>query len=442
MDDQFQRPNSGDDGADDSSVEIPNPQHPLNSAPAGTQRTLSDSGAASPTPALNPIVIPRWASLDWLQAAVGALVIIAGVILVSAVVRLLSGIGDSSDGPIFQQTLLFASLALGANIGEDSAFGGSSLGVIAVPFVLVTVVAAKFVADRFAAHIADDSRFFGYAIKTSLLTAVLSIAVGSLATIDFTRQFVGEASYTTTAGKGFVVSFLLVMIGTLLTRNWNLDSRLSRFTGLLGEPVRLAVTAYALAAGLAFFVLFVYAIARTDELSYQVLLSALLFVLIGGGTIAGGAASFSLGVPVTIPVELASDFFGSDRFHLLSEGVPLWAKFGVVITPSVVAVLTWRHLSRRRPVNQQALVRLAVLTGASLGIVSMLVAALSQVTVSEVGTPFGTLNNVTGPQISYDVGLALVLGLFWGWLGSFLAAAVWGKQNGMPIIVLTASPTP
>jgi hypothetical protein len=420
------------------------PPQPPNTSSTDTPISAPDPAGVAPAAVVNPVVLPRWASLDWLQAAIGALAIIVGVVLISAVVRLLLGISEGFDGPVFQQIMLLASLALGANVGETGDYGEFRLALIAVPFVLVTMVAARLVADRVTAPIAGDRpRFISYAAKTALLASLLSIAIGSLASIQFSNEFEEESSFTVATGKGFLMSFVLVLIGTLLTRNRHRTRKLSRFTEMLGEPVRIAITAYALVAAITFLVGFVYAITQIDDLSFKDLLNLVLVALIGGGTIAGGTASFGMGAPVKVQAIGAADFAESGSAHLFTEGVPLWVKFGLIVAPLVIAALTWRHLLRRRPTSQQELVRLATLTGAAFGIVSMLAASISGITLSAFGSSFVDAVVDSGElQLSYNIGLVLILGLLWGWVGSFIAAALWGNQNGMPIIVTTPTPTP
>jgi hypothetical protein len=405
-------------------------------APPGAP-TVAPPGAPTVAPPGVAVQVPRWLSLDWLPAAFGALMVIASAVAVSLLVFLLigalSGFGDGP--PIFQTVMAIAAVVVGANVGLEGGFETVRFSTVAIPLVAIPVFVAYVYANRVAGVMSQDrSRFLAFAAKMGLIAGLLSVAIGALATIEFeyTRS---SANFTVATGKGFLLLLLLVATGVLLSRHRPHLFLPHSVTSVLAAPLRVGLTAYLVVAVITYVMWLIFGITQAENLAFSQILGLLVLTLVFGGTLAAGAASLASGAPANLTGFVDFDFAAFNEFgsyHMFSTGAPLWLKSGLIILPAVVAYFTWRHLVRRQFAVQRDLIRFAASLGMVFGVCLAAGSVLARITLE-----FESNRDFFIFEMSHNFVLALVLGLFWGWIGAFGATVLWGNQNGIQVISIT-----
>lgn len=395
-----------------------------------------------------PRPLPPWATADWMQAAAAAVSVLAVVLIISSLVVLLGALlaGGLDEVPVFQSTFMVAAAAFGSDVGarggSDFSSGSLMFSMIAIPLVLVPAVAARLASDRLADPAARDGvRLRAFAAKVALLSALGSIAVCAIASISFTvtdqfdDEYVGRFSATPT--KAFFVTLVLVGCGALLTR-----LRHRRAPGplrnLLAVPVGLAVRAYAISAAFVFAVSFVFTLIEGD-LDGRGFLEGVYLIAVAGGTWALALVLFGMGIPVAISSSTFDELWVTESGHLLSSDVPGWASLALLVVPLAMAYVMWRHLEQSRPGDPREVSRVAALTAVCFAAIAVLGALVSRGSLDVFGSlPFEE-DAFVFAEVSFNIGLAVVLGLVWGFVGVFLAAIPWSSKRGVPLIVTSAS---
>jgi hypothetical protein len=418
--------------------------------PSATFQPNPSTQAPTAAPAAAPVTLPPWASSDWLQAAASAVAVLATVIGVSYIVSILGALllGEFDEVPIFQSGFMTAAAALGSDIGLQGgngsfAAGSIALSMVAIPLVLVPFAAARFVCDRLAVTVAHDGiRLRAFAAKVALLCALGSIGICAVASISFTvadRQYEAPyfGQYSTTPVKAFFITLFSVGCGALLTR-LRLRSSPGRVRNLLAAPVKLAVQAYCISAAIVLTAAFVYGVIDSD-LDGRGFLWVIYAGAIAGGTWALYVVTFGMGIPVEVRSSTFDDDWVSESTHLLSSGVPWWMKLFLLVVPLVMALVMWRHLETAGPKDAREVSRIATLTAVCFAAITFFGAVLFRGSIEATGDLPWDVDVYVYEEISFNIGLAVVLSLVWGFVGVFLAAIPWSSQRGVPLIVTSPS---
>jgi len=397
-----------------------------------------------------PVTLPRWVGTDWMQAGAAASAILLLVIAVSFILllvgKLLAGQFDEiSDGdiPVLQSAFVIAAAALGSDVGAQyetfNFLGGLNFSMIAIPLVLVPAAAARFASDRLAVPAAQDAvRLRAFVAKVALLCALGSIGICAVASISFNVASTSSdtSRYLTSPTRSFFVTLLLVGCAALSTRH-RPRSAAGRLHRLLSVPLGLAIKAYCISAAFVFAAGLIWTIIDSD-LGGDEFLLVIYSVVLAGGSIALAVVTFGMGVPVETGARTYDEIFLDESVHLLSSGVTGWARLLLLVVPLAMAYVMWRYLEHANPRDSREVARVAALTAACFAALAVIGAVVSGFTFEAYGElPWSSSTESTLVKISFNIGLAIVLGVLWGFVGAFLAAIPWSSKKGMPLIITT-----
>ena len=398
-----------------------------------------------------PVVVPNWIGTDWLPAAITAICVMVGTLVVSALVVLFVGVasGILSQVPIVQSVALLASAAFGATVKGSFTFIGTyqfSNSGLFIPWIGVPGVIAYFVSKRIGLARSDnDMRRRAFIVKSAVLTSFGSILVASLSSISTTMAIdsVGdvEARFNPSAGRGFIVTLLTVSIGCAMARGVFVSrsivpealANIRQFIPVaLGAQLLLAATSLILGLGW---------IAISSDLSATTVITFAPLLIILGVNAATGISDFTMGVPIRLVGRYSSDGNStsiSDSFHLLSASTDRWVILLAVFAPLSVAVFTWRWLQNKNPSTQHEISRAAATIGFLFGTFAAVFSLFAAVTSYASGY-LGVFDVSFTFKVSSHFGMALLLGCLWGLVGAYGAAFYWGSQRGIKLIT-TADP--
>lgn len=397
-----------------------------------------------------PVTLPRWVGTDWMQAGAAAFAILLLVIAVSFILllvgKLLAGQfpEEISDGdiPVLQSAFVIAAAALGSDVGAQyetfDFLGGFNFSMIAIPLVLVPAAAARFASDRLAVPAAQDAvRLRAFVAKVALLCALGSIGICAVASISFNVASTSSdtSRYLTSPTRSFFVTLLLVGCAALSTRH-RPRSASGRLHRLLLVPLGLAIKAYCISAALVFVAGLIWTIIDLDLKGDEFLL-VIYAVVIAGGSIALAVVTFGMGVPVETGARTYDEIFLDESVHLLSSGVTGWARLLLLVVPLALAYVMWRYLEHANPRDSREIARVAARTAACFAALAVIGAVVSGFTFEGYDGQLPWSEESALLKISFNIGLAIVLGVLWGFVGAFLAAIPWSAKRGMPLIITT-----
>jgi hypothetical protein len=247
------------------------------------------------------------------------------------------------------------------------------------------------------------------------------------------------ASFSSSAIQSFLVTVVVVCLASLSLKRLRTQIVPNLGFGSLIVSLILAAKAYAVAAGAVLAIGLVVLLAQVDGLDGRGLMTGVLVLLVYGGVLAILALTWAMGVPLNFS-ENSSDSFADQTSVHLRDDVSGWYPLLLFVAPIVVARASWGWFTRSRPASQRDLSRAALLIGACFGAAVFIGTLIAGVSFNGFGeSPFGGDSGFVELRFSADIGLALIFGLFWGMVGAFGAAVMWGRAHGVPLIV-TAPP--